>query len=540
MKGSFSWDAQNPPSPTASQPRSWVARTGTDPRTDSADSQPRVISRPPSLGRRATTGETGIPTSSLSRSSSQPQQQPLTSLAASHAFQPTIMQELSALDCDMTEDDTSPTLAPPRPRRLWKISDTSLRRYPQFYPKPIQYRLVDDASPSVVAVRIAECLRRLSVSVEYDEEMATATGITVDRCHFQINLWRGVLVEVTRTRGDVITFHRLAKRVLDAACSIDSGAGDDERPVVTTAPLAYPRLLDTTRSAATAKLPTRPASLVVKSVTTELEQIVVLLGKDRLEAKQLGMERLVHMTDRHSSAGVDTALYASLAVLGAPVVQPHAASAPLSTAASEVFKMLLQIWVDHKLPGELNEPAPSPEASFSFSCATGSGVDDSTVPSPSAMRDADGVLLHYTNRGYDDEYFGGAMRSMSLRVLANALTLLQTDQPSMLRSVYVQSPQLRSAVLVNSLWNDVAGATRPPAVVAGTRLASQHEAVLAIRCLRVLCKNDGGNAENPTLLTEERLELLEKARFVGKSTHEILAVEAKEAYIQLTENIRSC
>jgi hypothetical protein len=41
---------------------------------------------------------------------------------------------------------------------------------------------VGDASPSVVAIRIAECLRKRSIAVEYDEE-------AVSNCSLSIYIW---------------------------------------------------------------------------------------------------------------------------------------------------------------------------------------------------------------------------------------------------------------------------------------------------------------------------------------------------------------
>ena len=68
-------------------------------------------------------------------------------------------------------------LAPPRPRRLWAVNDTSCRPIPRFYPKldPKCTVFVSDASPSVVAVRISECLRKRSISAEYDEESVSSS-----------------------------------------------------------------------------------------------------------------------------------------------------------------------------------------------------------------------------------------------------------------------------------------------------------------------------------------------------------------------------
>lgn len=59
-----------------------------------------------------------------------------------------------------------------RPRRLWSVQDTAPKRIPQGYPplNPQCTTYVGDASPSVVAVRISECLRKRSIAVEYDDE----------------------------------------------------------------------------------------------------------------------------------------------------------------------------------------------------------------------------------------------------------------------------------------------------------------------------------------------------------------------------------
>ena len=69
-------------------------------------------------------------------------------------------------------DSVAAAGVPPRPRRLWKVNDNALKAVPFFYP-PLDPRctiFVSDAPPSVVAVRIAECLRKRSISTEYDEE----------------------------------------------------------------------------------------------------------------------------------------------------------------------------------------------------------------------------------------------------------------------------------------------------------------------------------------------------------------------------------
>jgi hypothetical protein len=57
----------------------------------------------------------------------------------------------------------------------WNVSDSALRPISLFYP-PLNPRcstLITDSPPSVVALRISECLRKRSISVEFDEEMVS-------------------------------------------------------------------------------------------------------------------------------------------------------------------------------------------------------------------------------------------------------------------------------------------------------------------------------------------------------------------------------
>jgi len=144
------------------------------------------------------------------------------------------------------------------PRTNWNVSDTGLRPVPPFYPPliPSNCTYISDASPSVVAARIAVCLTRRSLTAEYGDEDATATVFGVDTSSFGIRLYRGnkrgplvplteaggdpepnggpavattgtpaprtarpdfshgVIVEIARIRGDVISFHRDCRAVL--------------------------------------------------------------------------------------------------------------------------------------------------------------------------------------------------------------------------------------------------------------------------------------------------------------------------------------
>jgi len=489
-------------------------------------------------------------------------------LVGSHSFRPTILpghMEAAIIGFDRDNDDSGEGLAPPRPRRLWKINDTGLRQRPPFYPRCDERccRRIDASitPPSVVAIRIAECLRRRNIATEFDDEAATATAMTADRCHFTVFLYMQtivqqqnrqhnfVVVECVKQRGCTLTFHNTAKAVLDAAMSMDIEDGSVRRNVYRSSPLEYPRLVSDDGAGGLVQLPTKPASVVSRAATHALEQVAVLLKKDRVDTQKLGMERLISLTDQHSS-GVDTAMYAALAVLGAPL--PSSASGS-SNQHQLLLKEIHQKWIlsliiDRILPGEETTEDQSPEASFSFSCATsllgtggGGPIGGGGATAGGDVSTAYPTISYGGGRATDggDALHGSTMRSGALRSLANALTLLNDVQPKILASIlHVQSPQLVSTSFLSALVEDIKGAARPPAVVVGTRLASPHEAILAMRCLRFLGVHH--DQAKRFLVQEKTLELFEKARAVGQSTNCLLAQEAKDSFNALTEDVRSC
>lgn len=429
------------------------------------------------------------------------------SLADAHAFRPSLG---SVTDLP----DYEGGLAPKRPARLWRVSDTTLVKLPLDYPYDRRCTRVLTDPPSILAVRVAECLRKRSISTEYDEEAALATCVTVDRCHLNIKLWKAgdkVMVECSKIRGSSLTFYATVRAVLDAAESSDDGA--DRRAPHQVSVLEYPRLLKI--DPRLVSLPSPASTALAEEVAKEMERVVSMLGKDRIEAQQLGMERLVGLTDTTTS-GTDTTLYASMTVLGAPMM-----------GANDVFEdWILRLIVDRVLPSETSHlAAPLPEASFSFSCASSILGEE-----PSADR---------SMVGFGDEHHGGSMRSMALRALTNALEVLDCHQPKILAAILNQyTSGLTSLALITALVDDLAGASRPPAVVAGTRLASQHEAVYALKALRLLGRSS--STARRRIANESTLNMIAKARDAGASTHAVLAEEARLSYQQLSEDVRSC
>lgn len=400
----------------------------------------------------------------------------------------------------------------------WKVNDASLRPVPPFYPPlcPTCTVIITDSPPSVVASRISECLTKRSISVEYDEETQTAACVTVDRVHFGINLFRGrrttlpptanpetldsppdlshaVIVEVMRHRGSNLSFHHHCRAILNAA--VGHATGVDTRTPITTSCLEFPRLergvdYDSQNKIIQTTKPTMTAADRTVVLSQALEHALSLLKKDRLGAQRLGMESLVHLTDIYSS-GKDIAMQASLILIMGVPPPPSimfdddddgwSTRIAATTTIKDLNTYLVRLLQDRVLPGD--SAGSILNLSVDSSVAAAESVSKASEVTDAAHTRAAAIMV-------DDAYHGGLMRSMALRVLANALTVLSESQSSLslpLTSI-LENSQFSSRKFIQSLAEDLLGATRLPAVVAGTRLASAHEATLATRCLGLLAQ----------------------------------------------------
>lgn len=193
---------------------------------------------------------------------------------------------------------------------------TKLRPVPAFYPLERSTRLVEDSLEDVVA-RVSEANRVLSIHAVYCDETATASMLTAENVEMQLSLWQtggpkqpeGIAVELQRRKGDSIAFHRYSRFLLDAAV----GDFDPEHHVNvhgTDVDVVYSKKLQ------------RMLSLeIINEDASELENAIIaieiahgLLMKDRMDARQLGLESLCLLTDPNKT-GLATALIASRVIL---------------------------------------------------------------------------------------------------------------------------------------------------------------------------------------------------------------------------------
>jgi hypothetical protein len=335
--------------------------------------------------------------------------------------------------------------------------------------------------------------------------------MTVDRCQFIIRLYQGnnkpggvdfshgVVAECMRITGNVLSFHKACRAVLNSA--LGQSTGEDKRKSHSTSVLEFRRLQQHAQGPS-------PRNSSTGNAAHAMEHARELLAKDRLGCQRLGMESLVGLTDMETS-GDEVAMHTSLQVLQEPWL----------------FQYLL-----HADKEELLETVTSTKiiSSSLIGACTSSLLDVEATPNTTTS----------TSRTTEEEdQHAGILRSCALRVLCNALDVVSHGK---LLEKLLSRPNapLTNPNLLAALVNDLKGANRPVMVAAGTRLASAHEAALAVRCLRVLGEHSEPCKEY--LQTESVLACLEMARTCGRSTHQCLYEEAESTYSKLTEDVRSC
>lgn len=194
---------------------------------------------------------------------------------------------------------------------------TKLRAVPAFYPLERSTRLVEDPLEDIVA-RVSEANRVLSIHAVYCDETATASLLTAENVEMQMSLWKtggpnhpqGIAVELQRRKGDSIAFHRYSRFLLDAVVGDFDAENYAETYGADYVDVMYSKKLQRILSLET-----------LSEEATELENAIIaleiahgLLMKDRMDARELGLESLCLLTDPNKT-GMGTALIASRVVL---------------------------------------------------------------------------------------------------------------------------------------------------------------------------------------------------------------------------------
>lgn len=190
---------------------------------------------------------------------------------------------------------------------------TKLRPVPAFYPLEKSSRLVEDESPAAIASRLSDCLRTLSVQALYDND--TASLLTAENVEMHLSLWNtpayrstpGVVVELQRRKGDSIAFHRYSRFILDAAVGDVAQTGEVNDDIM------YSKKVQRLLSLEMGK---NQDLLEHENAVIAIEIAHGLLMKDRMDARQLGLESLCLLTDPRKTGVITAVLTAHVVLLG--------------------------------------------------------------------------------------------------------------------------------------------------------------------------------------------------------------------------------
>jgi hypothetical protein len=326
--------------------------------------------------------------------------------------------------------------------------------------------------------------------------------MTSEAVEMHLSLWRtsgdksGIVVELQRRKGDSIAFHRYSRYILDAAV----GDFDVARHLE-----IHGEDLDFVYSKKVQRL--LNVELQGKSKATEHENAVIaieiahgLLMKDRMDARQLGLESLCLLTDPKKT-GATTALITSHVVL-------------LGTARG-----------------------------IQGLCTT-TGIEDDIIFDEApfqAIREAILSLIQFGRIGEDIEFEDddaetmGALHNLALAVLANALDVVENqDRYDANPEETTKPPALRAASSsdITSAFLDESGEISKSEILStliselGKAALKPHNACLSARCVGSLCRASDKAKRRAKELGAKNV--VSTALDVGSRTHLKLETECKK------------
>lgn len=435
-----------------------------------------------------------------------------------------------------------------------------------------------------MAARIAHCLTKRSLIAEYDDDQASATVFGMDTESFGVHLYRGskkgpkvripltdngdgsagrdttsqtnettriarpdfshgVVVEVTRFRGDAITFHRNCQAVLAGARGETDGVDDWRRPLgaliaprfgfgdvgagaswnrqkegmradgnnkrgdeeqscaninqrgieklLLPPPLSSslpPAHASVSSSRKTTTMPTQQCD-VARSVCTVLETALFRIEQDRLDAQILGMQSLVLLTDLKSTR-LEKAYLSSLCVLGSPTnftasLDMNYSSSSLDCGEEEDDEGRiggpLSTSIVTKIHKRIRSIIMQPGDDLQNDNATDRSNSSSSLSIEETPTSSHSSRTKSKFHQLNPELHI-SLRRMAILAFTNALYTVQFHSDRFPLLPPLHCPTLQQDDFIKRLALDLTGAARPPVAM----LACAHDAALAARLLHLI------------------------------------------------------
>jgi hypothetical protein len=381
---------------------------------------------------------------------------------------------------------------------------TQLRPVPAFYPLERSSRFVEDDLPSVAA-RLSEANRVLSVQAIYNNDTATASLMTSENVEMHLSLWKttggpekveGIVVELQRRKGDSIPFHRYSRYILDAAVG-DFDAQEHIEVHGTDMDMVYSKKVQRMLNMNIAR---EPASEQENAIIA-IEIAHGLLMKDRMDARQLGLESLCLLTDP-SKTGNMTAVITSHVVL-------------LGTATG---------WGSEQDDNMMFDEAPFQEIR-------------ETILSLIQLRRIGEVDDFEQEAQSEEEEHITILHNLALAVLANALDVIESEEQHQLNPEETNSALSSTSSIYDSFLTDASECTdreimKTLITELGKAQDKPHNATLSAKCIGSLCRASREARKRAKELGAKTV--VQTALDVGTRTHLKLETECEKLTKTLT------
>jgi len=329
---------------------------------------------------------------------------------------------------------------------------------------------------------------------------ATAALRTGEHVEMHVCLWMGsaprfpncVIVEAQRRKGDAVIFHKYSRNILEAAegdFDAEEFTADEDREREYTK-MAESIFLEGKKS--------EEGKVENENSLLALEIAASLLKKDRMDARQLGMESLCLLTDP-ARTGMETALMASRVVLtGSAQAESTDEFVSEELGIREAILSLVQF-------GRLSEDG---------------GLMDEDLDSDDEC----------SNKHPEEQDHNDLLHNLALAVLANALDVLENHGKKLV--VSNESPAgVADAFLDDTKEKSSRGLLETLLSVLGSAGKKPHDACLSAQCLSSLCQASKDARRRAKDLSAKKV--VSTALDVGRQTHVKLETETTKVLTTL-------
>lgn len=178
----------------------------------------------------------------------------------------------------------------------WSVIDENVPTLPFMYFLQPTHVIISTLKPSSIASNIENCLKRLSITADFDNTRMIANAQTCNQINFNIRLFSSknksndqkTIVELNRLSSCQFGFHKVVCAILQSAAGKSVAMPDAQHNCKR-------------RKVCKELIPRSSTKSQRDDAISALDRALALLSKDRYDANALGMKSLLFLTDKQNS-----------------------------------------------------------------------------------------------------------------------------------------------------------------------------------------------------------------------------------------------